>query len=30
MKNNGVNFKEAVIFLIGNKSDSKSKEVDAT
>lgn len=30
MKNNGLNLKEAVIFLLGNKSDTKSKEIDAS
>jgi len=29
MKNNGLNAKDAVIFLLGNKSDSKNKEVDS-
>ena len=30
MKSNGLNIKEAVIFLLGNKSDAKTKEVDAS
>jgi DnaJ family protein C protein 27 len=29
MKSNGLNMKEAVIFLLGNKSDSKAKEVES-
>jgi DnaJ family protein C protein 27 len=29
MKSNGLNMKEAVIFLLGNKSDSKAKEIDS-
>ena len=28
MKNNGVNMKEAVIMLIGNKCDGRTKEID--
>lgn len=30
MNSNGLNMKEAVIFLLGNKSDTKTKEVDAS
>lgn len=30
MKNNGLNMKEAVIILLGNKCDTKSKEVDSS
>ena len=29
MKSNGLDLKQAVVFLIGNKSDGKSKEVDS-
>lgn len=29
MKTCGVNLKEAVVFLLGNKSDSKDKEVES-
>ena len=30
MKSNGVDFKQSVVFLLGNKSDLKGKEVDAS
>ena len=30
MKSHGVDFKQSVIFLLGNKSDTKGKEVDAS
>jgi GTPase SAR1 family protein len=30
MKSNGLNVKEAVIFLLGNKSDTKAKELDVS
>ena len=30
MKSNGLNLKECTVFLIGNKSDSKAKEVDSS
>ncbi len=29
MRNNGVNLKESVVFLLGNKCDSKSREVES-
>lgn len=30
MKANGINSKDTVIFLLGNKNDSKQKEVDSS
>lgn len=30
MKGNGVDFKQSVVFVLGNKSDLKGKEVDAS
>ncbi len=30
MKNNGLNMKQAVILLLGNKCDTKLKEVDSS
>ena len=30
MKNNGVNLKDTVIMLVGNKNDSRAKEVEQT
>ena len=29
MKNNGIDLKQTVVFLVGNKSDGKIKEIEA-